>query len=94
MIRVDGTAYTWMGAKGNAANETTDQTSLSYTSTKSIFTMDVAGKVGMNIIFLSPVTPNDFRRQSLIFSYMDVQVYSVDGSSHEVQLYADISAGR
>ncbi|KAK3061004.1 hypothetical protein LTS18_007231, partial [Coniosporium uncinatum] len=77
----------------SAANETVRQTSLSYTSTKSIFTIDVAGKVGMNITFLSPVTPNDFRRQSLVFSYMNVQVYSTDGSSHEVQLYADISAG-
>jgi len=93
MIRVDGKAYTWMGDTGSAANETVRQTSLSYTSTKSIFTIDVAGKVGMNITFLSPVTPNDFRRQSLVFSYMNVQVYSTDGSSHEVQLYADISAG-
>jgi len=82
-----------MGDTGSAANETVHQTSLSYTSTKSIFTMDVARKIGMNITFLSPVTRNDFRRQSLVFSYMDVQVYSTDGSSHEVQLYADISAG-
>ena len=68
------------------------QTSLSYTSTRSIFTMDVAGKVQMNITFLSPVTPDDLKRQSLVFSYLHVDVESSDGAPHDVQLYADASA--
>jgi hypothetical protein len=38
-------------------------------------------------------TPKDLKRQSLIFSYMQVEVSSIDGSEHKVQIYTDISAG-
>lgn len=91
MVRVDGTTYTWMGLPGTT---TVNQTSYVYTSTRSIFTMNVADKVQMNITFLSPITPNDLKRQSLIFSYVDVEIESLDGTSHDVQVYADISAGK
>lgn len=73
---------------------TASQTAFTYTSTKSIFTFDVNGQVTMNVTFLSPLYPNDFKRQSLVFSYLDVAVESADGNSHDVQLYADISAGK
>jgi hypothetical protein len=91
LIRVDGSTYTWMGLPGST---TVTQTAFEYTSTKSIFTMDVGGKVEMNITFMSPITPNDFKRQSLIFSYLNVEVSSLDGNDHDVQVYADISAGK
>ena len=78
---------------GNPGPQSVTQTAFEYTSTKSIFTMDVGGKVEMKITFISPVTPEDRKRQSLIFSYLDVQVTSSDGASHDVQLYTDISAG-
>ena len=93
LIRVDGTVYTWMGAPTVTTN-TVDQISLEYTSTRSIFSMSVGGKVAMNITFLSPVTPTDMKRQSLTFSYMNVEVQSMDGASHDVELYSDISAGK
>ncbi|KAH9220619.1 glutaminase GtaA [Leptodontidium sp. 2 PMI_412] len=89
MIKVDGTTYIWMG---NPGPQSVTQTAFEYTSTKSVFTMDVGGKVEMNITFLSPITPEDQKRQSLIFSYLDVRVQSLDGDSHDVQLYTDISA--
>ncbi|TGJ82139.1 hypothetical protein E0Z10_g6633 [Xylaria hypoxylon] len=89
MIRVDGTTYQWMGAVSNSQN--VNQTEFSYTSTRSNFVMNVGGQVEMNITFLSPVTPNDLKRQSLTFSYLDVGVHSLDGASHDVQLYADVS---
>lgn len=91
MIRVDSVTYTWMGAPSGP--QTVTQTAFSYTSTRSIFTMNVGGKVEMTITFLSPITPDDQKRQSLIFSYMDVAVKSIDGGAHNVQLYTDISAG-
>ena len=56
--------------------------------------MDVGGLVTMNITFLSPVNPTDLKRQSLTFSYVDVVVTSSDGASHDVKLYADITAGK
>ncbi|CAI7632619.1 hypothetical protein N7533_000851 [Penicillium manginii] len=89
LIRVDGQTYTWMGLPGT---NTVNQTGFEYTSTKSIFTMNVADKLEMNITFLSPITPADYRRQSLVFSYLNVEVASLDGNEHEVQVYADISA--
>jgi hypothetical protein len=69
-----------------------DQKSFEYTATKSVFTLDVGGLVGMNVTFLSPVYPNDLKRQSLVMSYLNVDVWSEDGSAHDVQIYSDISA--
>ena len=93
LIRVDNTSYTWMGAPAPLPTVVT-QTSFEYTSTRSTFVMDVAGLVEMNITFLSPITPTDLKRQSLIFSYVDVSVTSTDGAAHDVQLYTDITAGK
>lgn len=73
--------------------EAASQVAYEYTSTKSIFTIEVDDKVSMKVTFLSPLTPDDFRRQSLVFSYMNVEVSSLDGSNHDVELYTDISAG-
>ena len=78
---------------GDPGPETVNQTAYEYTSTRSIFTQN-AGGVQLTVTFLSPLTPNDFQRQSLLFSYLDVTVQSLDGKSHDVQLYADTSAGR
>jgi hypothetical protein len=69
-----------------------NQTSFEYTSTRSVFTLSVDGKVGMNVTFLSPVEPTDLRRQSIPASYMNVEVFSIDGAEHKVQLYSDVSA--
>ena len=55
--------------------------------------MNVGGAVQMKITFLSPVSPDDLVRSSLPYSYMEVEVKSLDGKSHSVQLYTDISAG-
>jgi hypothetical protein len=55
--------------------------------------MKVDSKLEMNITFMSPITPDDFKRQSLVFSYLNVEVSSLDGQEHNVQVYADISAG-
>ncbi|ORY17157.1 glutaminase GtaA [Clohesyomyces aquaticus] len=90
LIRVDGNVFTWMGNTKDI--KTADQVAYEYTSTRSVFTLAVDGKVSMKITFLSPLTPKDLKRQSLIFSYMQVEVTSMDGSNHDVQLYTDISA--
>jgi len=91
MIRVDGTVYTWMGKP--VGPPLVNQTAFEYTATKSIFTMNVAGLVEMNVTFLSPITPTGMLRLSLPFSYLDVTLKSLDGGVHDVQLYADVSAG-
>lgn len=71
-----------------------NQTGFEYTSTKSTFTLDVDGQVEMKVTFLSPVYPDDLMRASLPYSYMEVDVQSTDGNTHDVQIYTDISAGK
>lgn len=92
LIRVDNVTYTWLGAPPGPA--LVNQTAFEYTSTKSIFTQNVNNQVQLTVTFLSPITPNDYKRQSLIFTYLDVVVESIDGSEHVVELYSDISAGK
>ncbi|KOS22950.1 hypothetical protein ESCO_003469 [Escovopsis weberi] len=69
-----------------------DQISLDYTSTKSVFTFSVAGKVQLTAEFLSPVFPDDYKRQSIPFSYLKVSASPLDGKAHSVQVYVDVSA--
>jgi hypothetical protein len=92
IVRVDGNTFVWMGAP-DSYNDLANQTSYEYTSTKSIFFITADDKIQLKVTFLSPLTPNDFKRQSLIFSYMEVEVSSLDNSEHDVQIYTDISAG-
>lgn len=80
-----------MGAS-NQSEIFANQTAFEYTSTRSIFTLDVGGLVQMKATFLSPVTPDDLERSSLPYSYLDIEVQSADGDDHDVQLYTDISA--
>jgi len=91
MIRVDNATYTWMGDPGP---QPVTQVGFEYTSTKSIFTMEVDNKVKMEIMFLSPIRPYDEKAQSLTSSYLEVTVESLDGLDHDFQLYSDISAGK
>ncbi|KAH8692346.1 glutaminase GtaA [Talaromyces proteolyticus] len=90
LINVDGSSYCWMGAPLHF--NTVDQVSYNYTSSSSTYVLSVDGKVQITATFTSPITPDDFKRQSLIFSYLNVDVVSLDGSEHDVQLYSDISA--
>ncbi|KAH8690740.1 glutaminase GtaA [Talaromyces proteolyticus] len=92
IVRVDGDVYTWLGSPGNPGNTLVNQTAFSYTAMRSIFTLNINDKVEMNVTFLSPAFPDDSLRQSLIYSYLNVDIKSIDGSKHDVQLYADISA--
>lgn len=93
LIRVDGTTYNWMGDMSGLSNLVT-QTNYEYTATQSIYTQTVNSAVELTVTFLSPITPDDWKRQSLVFSYMDVSVKSIDGNTHDVQIYSDISAGK
>ncbi|KAF2848167.1 DUF1793-domain-containing protein [Plenodomus tracheiphilus IPT5] len=91
LIRVDSKTLTWMGAP-EQVRELANQTSYEYTSTRSIFKITADDKVELTLTFLSPLTPMDIKRQSLTFSYMHVEVHSLDGAEHDVQIYTDISA--
>jgi len=70
-----------------------NQISFEYTSTRSTFKFDVGGLLSLEVLFLSPISPDDLLRQSAPVSYLSVSVSSKDGKEHDVQIYTDVSAG-
>lgn len=56
-VKVDGVTYNWMG--NHPGPDLAEQTDLTYTSTRSTFTINIAGKIDLVVEFLSPVFPND-----------------------------------
>ncbi|KAJ7283980.1 DUF1793-domain-containing protein [Mycena rebaudengoi] len=91
-VKVDGKAYSFLGASANVGTFTkATQKSSKFTATQSIFVLS-AGPVDLTVTFLSPVEPNDLLKHSIPFSYLAVSAASTDGASHSVQVYTDISA--
>lgn len=90
IARVDGTAYNLFGvASPNDGTESGTVTAATYTSTHSTFTV-TAGSREFTLDFFSPVSPKNYLRQSLPFSYLTVTVAAGDSSS--VQIYSDIDS--
>jgi Domain of unknown function (DUF5127)/Domain of unknown function (DUF4965)/Domain of unknown function (DUF1793)/Domain of unknown function (DUF4964) len=106
IARIDGISYMFMGAPtivldvpdGNNGTPSTvngferalEQTRLEVTPTRSRFTLE-GGGVELVAEFFSPVEPGDLRRQSIPLSYLLISARSIDGHTHDVQVYADIS---
>ncbi|KAJ5724566.1 hypothetical protein N7493_006294 [Penicillium malachiteum] len=89
IARVDGTTYNLFGvASPNDDTESGTVTAATYTSTHSTFTV-TAGARSFTLDFFSPVSPKNYLRQSLPFSYLTVTVAAGDSTS--VQIYSDIS---
>lgn len=62
--------------------------SAEYTATHTIFTV-AAGSGSFKLDFFSPVSPADYVRQSLPFSYLNVYASGTNGNTN-IQLYSDI----
>jgi hypothetical protein len=92
LVRIDGQVYAWAGqpTAGGAAATPLTQTSLQVTATRSVFTLEAAG-VELTAEWLSPIEPGDLRRESAPFTLLTVSVRATDGTSHNVQVYADIT---
>ena len=93
IARIDGTPYLFAGSPGlpsGPALTTMSQISLEVTATQSTYVLN-GGGVELTVSFLSPVDPNNLRRQSVPFGYVTMQAASVDGNSHTVEVYFDIS---
>ncbi|KAI0746013.1 hypothetical protein C8Q76DRAFT_606683 [Earliella scabrosa] len=89
-IRVDGQTYAWMGNDGSA-NGRANVTNVQVTPTRSIYVMQ-AGPMNITITFLSPIEPDDWVKQSFPFAYVSIEATALDGATHDVQVYSDISA--
>ncbi|KAK2768309.1 hypothetical protein FQN54_000162 [Arachnomyces sp. PD_36] len=88
MARVDGIAYNLFGVP-DPEDDTKNAVvkSAQYTATHSVFILQ-AGSADIKLDFLSPVSPSNYLRQSLPFSYLTVSAVSWRGS--RVQIYSDI----
>jgi hypothetical protein len=93
LATIDGEPFLFMGspsAPGPYPFATMRQTSLTTTATKSEFVLEQAG-VELTVTFLSPVSPGDLRRQSQPLSYITASARSIDGQTHRLSVYVDIS---
>jgi len=91
LLKVDNTTYEWLGYPSSSLPgiESVVTEAVYYTSTKTVY-MLLAGKVGVNVTFLTPITLDDFKRQSLPASYLSLSFWSLDKKNHSVSLYTDI----
>ncbi|KAG0649827.1 Glutaminase A [Hyphodiscus hymeniophilus] len=88
LARVDSTVYKVFGVPSYVpGSKSASLRRAQYTSTHSIFTLE-AGKATVELDFFSPVSPKNYLRQSLPFSYLTVSVSGTAESS--VQVYSDI----
>jgi hypothetical protein len=88
MVRVDGQTYSLMGVKdpGEGVQPAVVR-GAEYTATHSVFTA-TAGTVVVTLDFFSPVSPANYLRQSLPFSYLTVSVSGT--SANSVQVFSSI----
>ncbi|KAA6412514.1 MAG: glutaminase [Lasallia pustulata] len=87
---VNGNIYSLFGVTSQVdGSNAAYVVSAEYTATHTIFVLD-AGSARFTLDFFSPVSPNDYIRQSLPFSYLTISVHISDRSSHRIQVYCDI----
>lgn len=87
LARIDGQTYNLFGVTTDSSSTTSATTlSANYTSTHSIFIVE-AGSETVTLDFFSPVSFDDYIRQSLPFSFLSV---SVTGTASSVQIYSAI----
>ncbi|KAJ5342586.1 hypothetical protein N7541_011710 [Penicillium brevicompactum] len=91
IVRVDGQAYSLMGVpeSDDKLIRPAKVRRAEFTATHTVFDL-VAGPVAVTLDFLSPVSPSNYLRQSLPFSYLTVHVSESRG--HNIQVYSDIDA--
>lgn len=88
LARVDGTTYKLFGVPESVDSAVeASVNNATYTSTHSIFGL-TAGSATFMLDFFSPVSPSNYLRQSLPFSYVTISVSSTQ--THDVQIYSDI----
>ncbi|EKG18285.1 protein of unknown function DUF1793 [Macrophomina phaseolina MS6] len=90
IARVDGSAYNLFGVPDpESGSQSATVVGGSFTSTHTIFTL-TAGDATITLDFFSPVSPNNYRRQSMPFSFLTVTASGNDGATPSVQIYSDI----
>jgi hypothetical protein len=91
MARVDGKTYSLFGVPRPGGNVSPGNlTSADFTATPTTSTV-TAANVKFVLDFFSPVSPHDYARQSMPFSYLTVSASSLNyDDTSSVQLYSDM----
>jgi hypothetical protein len=90
MARVNGKAYSLFGVPRLGKNiKPATLISADFTATHTTF-KTTADEVDFVLDFFSPVSPHDYARQSMPFSYLTVSTSSAKSGSPSVQIYSDM----
>jgi hypothetical protein len=89
LIRVDGKAMRFAGVQPDGI-PAMRQTGLTVTPTRSIFQFEDGG-VALTVEFCSPLLPDDLEILARPVTYLTFGVRAVDGGTHMVELYTDIT---
>lgn len=90
MALVDGNIYSLFGVTSQVyGSHAATVVSAEYTATHTLFILN-AGSATFTLDFFSPVSPNNYVRQSLPFSYLTISARVEGTSSPRIQLYCDI----
>lgn len=88
MARVNGQAYSLLGLPSPPSGVIEASVSnAEYTATHTVFSL-LAGNVSITLDFLSPVSPSNYVRQSLPFSYLTISAANAAGN--DIQIYMDL----
>ncbi|KAL9025930.1 MAG: hypothetical protein Q9196_005323, partial [Gyalolechia fulgens] len=89
MARVNGQAFSLLGLPSppGGVREATI-VNAEYTATHTVFSL-LAGNVSIKLDFLSPVSPGNYIRQSLPFSYLTITAAPATGDD-DIQVYVDL----
>jgi hypothetical protein len=91
IVRIDGTSFVFAGDPSiGDTGAALEQTHLTLTATRSVFTLQ-AGGVQVTLEYLSPIEPGNLQRQSIPMAWVLVTTQSIDGGSHTVSVYLDVS---
>lgn len=90
LARIDGQTYRCVAPMPRTA-PAMKQTRIEITPTRTVYHLQ-AGGVEVALTFLSPLLPNDLDVLARPVTYMNWEVRSLDGNSHKVSLYTDMTA--
>ncbi len=90
MVRIDGKTYRLMGMEPREC-PALPQVGCKVHATRTVYDFEGAG-IRLQIVFLSPLYPNDLELVGRPVTYLSWTLRSIDGREHDVQLYYDNSA--
>ena len=89
MIRVDGSAYRYMGESPSSEVPAMQQISVKVEATNTIYVFEAAG-VRLELTFFTPAFPRDLDILSRPLTYLTWRIGALDRKEHEVSVLLDI----